>query len=75
MSVFDHFVGLALKVLTFCSVILGDRGARVSGLHSIWDHLTETLKAESSFQTFKGFLNDCFGPKWMCSFRVCKNEE
>ena len=43
----------------------GDERVRVLGFH-IWNHLLETSRARSFFQTFKKSLKDWFGPKCKC---------
>ena len=47
---------------------IGDKIVGTLILH-IWNHLPETLKAESSFETFKrSLLSDWLGPNCKCSY-------
>ena len=47
---------------------------RLIGLYT-WVHLTEGLKAESSFQTSRKPVNDWLEPKSISSLKVGKNDE
>ena len=62
------------KVLTINQLTFGDEVVRVLGL-LIWNHLPETLKAKSSFQTLERSLNNWFWPKWKFLLKVSKHEE
>lgn len=38
-------------------------------------NLPKTLKAKSSFQTSRRYLNDWLGPKWISLLTVSKNDK
>ena len=67
-----HFIDML--VLIFYHLTLGDKSAKILGLH-IWSHLPKNLKAKSSFQMSNRYLNDWFEPKWISSLKVSKDEE
>lgn len=66
-----HFRIVSFKVLAFYHLMPEDKNVNSLDL----PNLPKTLKAKSSFQTSRRYLNDWLGPKWISLLTVSKNDK